>query len=58
MRLNKALEEKLNDVRLRDKLVADGKLTHAQVQEYLQSLPDDTSNILVEEESTETSSES
>lgn len=41
MRLNIALEEKLMDVRLRDKLISDGKITKAQVEEFLNSLPDD-----------------
>lgn len=41
MRLNKALEDKQLDVRLRDKLVTEGKLTKSQVEEYFKSLPDD-----------------
>lgn len=41
MRLNIALQEKLMDVRLRDKLVTDGKITKAEVEEFLKSLPDD-----------------
>ncbi len=42
MRLSKALKEKLNDVRLRDKLLAEGKITKAQVDEYLKALADDS----------------
>lgn len=41
MRLNIALQEKLMDVRLRDKLVADGKISKTEVEEFLKSLPDD-----------------
>ncbi|HLE11781.1 MAG: hypothetical protein A2504_15215 [Bdellovibrionales bacterium RIFOXYD12_FULL_39_22] len=40
MRLNKALEDKLMDVRLRDKLIADGKISKAQVEQYIKSLKD------------------
>ena len=40
MRLARALEEKLMDVRLRDKLIAEGKVTKEQVQTYLNSLED------------------
>lgn len=42
MRLARALQEKLMDVRLRDKLLAEGKVTKEQVKEYLGSLPDDS----------------
>ena len=44
MRLSRALEEKVMDVRLRDKLVAEGKLTKEQVDKYLASIPDETKN--------------
>lgn len=44
MRLAKALEEKLLDLRLRDKLIAEGKVTKAQVQEYLNKIADDEEN--------------
>ncbi|EQC46082.1 hypothetical protein [Bacteriovorax sp. Seq25_V] len=44
MRLARALEEKLLDLRLRDKLIAEGKVTKAQVEEYLNSLTDDEDN--------------
>ena len=46
MKLARALEEKLLDVRLRDKLMAEGKLTKAEVDEYLQKVPDDQKNAL------------
>lgn len=41
MRLSRALEEKLMDVRMRDKLLSEGKVTKQQVEEFLASLPDD-----------------
>jgi hypothetical protein len=44
MRLSRALEEKLLDLRLRDKLVAEGKVTKEEVEKYLKSLPDDQAN--------------
>lgn len=44
MRLSKALEEKLLDKRLRDKLLAEGKVTQNQVDEYLSTLSDDGQN--------------
>lgn len=42
MKLSDALEEKQLDVRLRDKLLEQGKLTKAQVDEYLTKLEDST----------------
>jgi polyhydroxyalkanoate synthesis regulator phasin len=44
MRLSRALQEKLMDVRLRDKLIGEGKVSKEEVQKYLDSLPDDTKN--------------
>ncbi len=44
MRLAKALKDKLMDVRLRDKLLAEGKITKAQLNDYLKELGDDQSN--------------
>jgi hypothetical protein len=44
MRLDRALQEKLHDVRLRDKLLAEGKITKAQLEEYLNGLVDSESN--------------
>lgn len=46
MRLSRALEEKLMDVRLRDKLVAEGKLTKEQVDKYLAGIPDESKNLI------------
>ena len=44
MRLSRALQEKLMDVRLRDKLIGEGKITKEQVQQFLDSLQDDAKN--------------
>lgn len=50
MRLSRALEEKLMDVRLRDKLVAEGKVSKEVVAEFLKKLPDDqTRAILIDD---------
>ncbi len=40
MKLSDALEEKQLDVRLRDKLLEQGKLTKKQVEDYLAKLDD------------------
>ncbi len=44
MRLSRALEEKVMDVRLRDKLLAEGKLTKEEVKKFLDSMPDEAKN--------------
>ena len=44
MRLSRALEEKLMDVRLRDKLLAEGKLSKEEVKKYLDLIADETKN--------------
>jgi hypothetical protein len=44
MKLRLALEEKLLDVRVRDRLVAEGKIPKEDLKKYLDSLPDDTKN--------------
>jgi exopolyphosphatase/pppGpp-phosphohydrolase len=41
MKLRQALDEKLLDVRLRDRLLAEGKITKEDIQKALKSLPDD-----------------
>ncbi len=41
MKLRQALEEKLLDVRLRDRLLAEGKITKEEIQKVLKGLPDD-----------------
>ena len=44
MKLRLALEEKLMDVRVRDRLLAEGKITKEDVKKYLDSLSDETKN--------------
>jgi hypothetical protein len=44
MKLRLALEEKLLDVRVRDRLLAENKITKEEVKKYLDSLPDDNKN--------------
>tara|TARA_R110002072_G_scaffold64203_2_gene159382 strand:+ start:228916 stop:229098 length:183 start_codon:yes stop_codon:yes gene_type:complete len=44
MRLSRALEDKKLDLRLRDKLVHEGKISQADLDKYYQSLTDDTEN--------------
>ncbi|MBF0299118.1 MAG: hypothetical protein HQK51_10385 [Oligoflexia bacterium] len=57
MRLKSAIEEKLYDNRLRDKFIADGRITKTQVDTYLDSLPDDQEkSLLIDLESPSTQS--
>jgi hypothetical protein len=44
MRLNKALEDKILDTRLRDKLLAENKLTKTELKSYLDGMVDETEN--------------
>jgi polyhydroxyalkanoate synthesis regulator phasin len=44
MRLSRALNEKMMDVRLRDKLVAEGKVTKEEVKKFIDSLQDESKN--------------
>lgn len=44
MKLRIALEEKLMDVRVRDRLLAEGKITKEDVKKYLDSMSDETKN--------------
>ena len=46
MRIANALKEKLMDVRLRDKLIAEGKVTKEEVEKYLHELEDQTTKLL------------
>lgn len=46
MKLRMALDEKKLDVRLRDRLVSEGKLDQKEVEEYLKSLDDDSSKAI------------
>lgn len=50
MRLSKALEEKELDVRLRDKLLTEGKLSKAKLEEYINTLADATASATYTEE--------
>jgi polyhydroxyalkanoate synthesis regulator phasin len=44
MKLRLALEEKLMDARVRDRLLAEGKITKEEVKKYLDNLSDETKN--------------
>ena len=46
MRLSQALKDKLMDVRMRDKLVADGKLTKEKVREAVKVMPDESAGAM------------
>lgn len=50
MRIAQALKEKLMDVRLRDKLLAEGKVSKEEVEEYLKSVPDETNRLVYTEQ--------
>ncbi|TDJ09018.1 MAG: hypothetical protein E2O68_01035 [Deltaproteobacteria bacterium] len=50
MRLNKALKDKMMDVRIRDKQIDEGKITKAEVAKVEAALPDDASNVASIEE--------
>lgn len=44
MKLRLALEEKLLDVRVRDRLLAEGKITKEEVKKYLDTMADESAN--------------
>lgn len=44
MKLRMALEDKLMDVRLRDRLVAEGKISATDVDTYMKELNDEEGN--------------
>lgn len=44
MKLRLALEEKLLDVRVRDRLLAEGKISKEEVKKYLDTLSDEGKN--------------
>jgi hypothetical protein len=44
MKLRLALEEKLLDVRVRDRLLAENKISKEDVKKYLDNLADDNKN--------------
>lgn len=50
MRLHKALQDKMMDVRIRDKQVNEGKVTKAEVEKAEAALPDDAKNMVNTEE--------
>ncbi len=52
MRLSSALKEKLMDVRLREKLVTEGKITRDEVLNFLNNLDDDNSRVTNIEDNT------
>jgi len=45
MTLRDALNEKKYDIRLRDKLTAEGKLTPEELEQYISKLSDDAQNL-------------
>jgi hypothetical protein len=51
MKLRKALDEKLLDIRLRDRLLAEGKITKEQIEKALAQLPDDANQAVSLDES-------
>ena len=48
--LHSALEEKLMDVRLRDRHLHDGRITREQVADYLGILPDDEDKMEIDKD--------
>ncbi len=55
MKLRQALEEKMLDLRLRDRLMAEGKITKEDIQKTLKNLPDDADKaVALESEATQT----
>jgi hypothetical protein len=50
MELKLALDEKMMDNRLRDRLIAEGKLKKDEVEKSLKNLPDDTANMMTVEQ--------
>jgi polyhydroxyalkanoate synthesis regulator phasin len=44
MKLRLALEEKLLDVRVRDRLLAEGKISKEEVKKYIDTLADEGNN--------------
>ncbi len=46
MKLRLALEEKQMDLRVRDRLLAEGKITKEEVKKYLDTMADDGKNAI------------
>jgi polyhydroxyalkanoate synthesis regulator phasin len=57
MRLSVALKEKLYDIRLRDKLIAEGKISQAELKEFYDSLDDCTDKFVYAEAQSEAKEE-
>jgi polyhydroxyalkanoate synthesis regulator phasin len=51
MKLRIALEEKLQDVRLRDRLLAEGKITKEDIKKFQDKLNDESANAVAMEDS-------
>jgi hypothetical protein len=45
MELKQALDDKIMDYRLRDRLLGEGKISKEEVAKYMKELPDETVNI-------------
>lgn len=54
MKLKLALEEKLYDVRLRDKLLSENKVTKTQIEKYLKTLEDNSGKAMAMTETEDT----
>ena len=50
MKLANALEEKQMDVRIVDRLLAEGKITKSDIDKYFADLPDESGNFIVIDE--------
>ena len=57
MSLSDALKDKQLDVRLRDKLTSEGKLSKDEVANYLGQLDDETSNLTYTDQEEESSAD-
>lgn len=44
MKLKLALDEKMLDIRLRDRLLAEGKITKSEIDSYLNGLAEESGN--------------
>ena len=44
MKLRMALEDKLMDARIRDRLLAEGKITKKDIDDYFKNLPEEDSS--------------
>ena len=47
MQLKDALENKEFDVRIRDRLMAEGKVSHEDFKKFLETLPDEEGNYVI-----------